>query len=528
MKKLLLSVAAVTLSLGASAQMHLQGILDLGLSGSSGKAVHVAVDSAIADLSDFGIGIANNGGGTDGQEYTFPAASAQAGEHILVVRDSAAMAAYFAGCFQIWDHVFIDASGSISQNGDDAVELFYNGAVIETFGDIDVDGSGQPWEYTDSWAYKMDTTWTYGGIACTAGDSLNVSSSCPYPACPAPMALQGILDFTVPVGGSSGKAVHVVTNYAIADLSQYGLGVANNGGGTDGVEYVFPAMGVPANVSILVVRDSLAMADYFGACFAEFDYVFVDAAGGISQNGDDAIELFKDSVNIETFGDVDVDGSGLPWEYTDSWAFKDAAGMWTFGGVNCTDTGTTTFTSPCPYPVCTLVAVDSITVAGANGATAISVKGDSLQMNAMVYPSNASIATVLWSVDDTTLAVINQDGMLYARSNGTVTVTATSTDGSATAGSTTIDITNQNIGLDDLALEALALYPNPASDQLTLRGFDGELEFVVFDLQGKKLLSGQVQEGQTVSVKHLANGTYFMHVSNGSASKTLRLTVAQF
>ena len=33
-----------------------------------------------------------------------------------------------------------------------------NGAVVETFGEIDNDGTGESWEYTDSWAYK-DASW---------------------------------------------------------------------------------------------------------------------------------------------------------------------------------------------------------------------------------------------------------------------------------------------------------------------------------------------------------------------------------
>jgi hypothetical protein len=77
----------------------------------------------------------------------------------------------------------------------------------------------------------------------------------------------------------------------------------------------------------------------------------------MSQNGDDAIELFKDSVLIETFGDVNVDGTGTFWDYTDSWAFKDTSGMvwpngWIYGGPNCTDNDTSVSTSSCPYPQC--------------------------------------------------------------------------------------------------------------------------------------------------------------------------------
>ena len=64
---------------------------------------------------------------------------------------------------------------------------------------------------------------------------------------------------------------------------------------------------------------------------------------------------------IETFGDINVDGTGQPWEYMDSWAYKDSSGTvsfsggnWIFGGVNCTDGSTTTFNSTCPYPLCPL------------------------------------------------------------------------------------------------------------------------------------------------------------------------------
>ena len=94
-------------------------------------------------------------------------------------------------------HRIIQATSDISQNGDDAIELFHNGTVIETFGDINVDGSGEPWEYMDSWAYKLGPTvgspgpnffsgfdWSFGVVNCTDGFYYNAkSSSCPYPFC---------------------------------------------------------------------------------------------------------------------------------------------------------------------------------------------------------------------------------------------------------------------------------------------------------------------------------------------------------
>ena len=39
----------------------------------------------------------------------------------------------------------------------------------------------------DSWAYKVDGDWTYGGVNCTDGSTTTCDSSCPYPfvVCPA-------------------------------------------------------------------------------------------------------------------------------------------------------------------------------------------------------------------------------------------------------------------------------------------------------------------------------------------------------
>ena len=172
------------------------------------------------------------------------------------------------------------------------------------------------------------------------------------------LQLQGIIDFDLVSAGYTGKALHLKANSNISDLSNYGIGVANNGNGGDGQEYSFPSISVQAGDHILLARDTIAMATYFNACFSQFDHVLA-ATNAISQNGNDAIELYEDSIVIETFGDINVDGTGLAWEYLDSWAFKDpsggvtfSGGNWIFGGVECTIGSLTTQSSSCPYPSC--------------------------------------------------------------------------------------------------------------------------------------------------------------------------------
>ncbi|MDA8606736.1 hypothetical protein N9L13_06865 [Flavobacteriales bacterium] len=174
--------------------------------------------------------------------------------------------------------------------------------------------------------------------------------SCVYPA--GALDLVGVIDFTVPGGGSAGKAIHLVALDDIEDLSVYGIGVANNGGGSDGQEYTLCAGPASAGDDILIVRDAAAMSAYFANCFAEFELVCEEEGGNISQNGDDAIELFEMGVVIETFGEIDVDGTGQAWEYTDSWAFQNDEGDWTYGGVNCTDGTANIYESSCLYPIC--------------------------------------------------------------------------------------------------------------------------------------------------------------------------------
>ena len=332
--------------------ISLKGIMALTWDGSGandGKAIHLIANQDIADLSIYGLGVANNGGGTDGLEYSFPVQSVSAGDDILVAREPGLISTYFGGCTAEFEYIF-QSNTSISQNGDDAIELFSGTTVIETYGDADVDGTGEVWEYTGSWAYKFNGAWTYGGIDCSIGSTTTQGSSCVYPICAQPLVLQGVMAILWDGSGvNGGKAVHVKAQKDIADLSLYSIGVANNGGGTDGIEFTFPAISVSEGDDILLAREQATIAGYFGSCINSFEHII--ETGSMNQNGDDAIELFEGNDVIETYGDVAVDGTGQSWEYAGSWAYK-LNGNWITGGVDCAAGSTSTQTSACVYPAC--------------------------------------------------------------------------------------------------------------------------------------------------------------------------------
>ena len=685
-----------------SHSLSLKGVFDLDLSSINGKALHLYAEQDISDLSTFGIGVANNGGGSDGEEEELPSIFVSAGANILLARNPGAIEAYLVDCYNNFDHI-ITASNAISQNGDDAIEVYESGQVIEVFGDVNIDGTGEYWDYTNSWAYKTNNEWNYGlnceglitqfngsglfsfdteylqlnismdvyyhvpsnasenspilfvlhgagrnaddyrdafvekseelgfivvapkfsdfnfpggdaynlgnifidgdnpssntlnseedwsfsildslfnyvkiitnnnsetydlfgnsaggqvahrlllfkpsspigrviscasgwytypdneidfpyGVGLSPAEDINLQSlfnkemtimvgaldndpnapglrhtdeaelqgahrieratnfyehsiamseeintpfnwslqvipdighdfesmaplaseylylsqpsysSCFYPFCnqisgcmnpvacnynflaeidnaecefpilyydcnsdcisdidndgvcdeleiggcmdlealnydslateninceyPAELTnalnLKGILDLDLPSGGYSGKALHIIANLDIADLSVFGFEVCSNGNLSSGQDIYFPEISVYADDNILYARDVNAISTYFDDCILEFDHILV-AESQLSFNGDDAFLLYENNVVIEEFGEVGIDGTGEPWEYTDSWAYKSFNGQWINGAVNCTDNSDNTESSLCPYPIC--------------------------------------------------------------------------------------------------------------------------------------------------------------------------------
>ncbi|RZW55684.1 MAG: T9SS type A sorting domain-containing protein [Flavobacteriaceae bacterium] len=163
----------------------LTAAFDGPLGGGTPKGVEIYVVQDIPDLSLFGIGSANNGGGTDGQEYTF-SGSAIAGSFIYVASETIEFTNFFGFAPDF------DAGSTMGINGDDAIELFENGQVIDTFGDINMDGTGMPWDYLDGWAYRSNNTgpdggtfvignWSFSGIDALDGETSNGTAVTPVP-----------------------------------------------------------------------------------------------------------------------------------------------------------------------------------------------------------------------------------------------------------------------------------------------------------------------------------------------------------
>lgn len=158
-----------------TSKLIITGVFDGPLSGGLPKMVELYALDDIAELSSYGIGAANNGGGTDGEEFTL-SGSTTAGSFITVSYEAAEYLNYFGESPTF-------TSGKMGVNGDDAIELFFNGGIVDTFGENSVDGSGQSWEYMDGWAYRQVgatssctfqmSEWTLSGANAVDGCTIN-------------------------------------------------------------------------------------------------------------------------------------------------------------------------------------------------------------------------------------------------------------------------------------------------------------------------------------------------------------------
>lgn len=93
--------------------------------------------------------------------------------------------------FEEWFGFAADFSDSLNFNGDDAIVLLKDGSVVDAFGELAVDGTGEAWEHTNGWAYRIDgssadtsfniANWEFSGTDALNGETTNAGAVTPFP-----------------------------------------------------------------------------------------------------------------------------------------------------------------------------------------------------------------------------------------------------------------------------------------------------------------------------------------------------------
>lgn len=149
------------------------------------KAVELCVtsDEDIPDLSIYGVGFAKNGKQSDGIEFTFPSENVTAGSFFTIAYEEDEFKAYFGSTPNF-------VSDKLTINGNDAIELFHDGQVVDVYGDVNV--AGGEWNYMDGWSYRRDDStpstefnpsdWILSGSNAVDRCSSNTECSSVFPA----------------------------------------------------------------------------------------------------------------------------------------------------------------------------------------------------------------------------------------------------------------------------------------------------------------------------------------------------------
>lgn len=185
MKSTITLALAMLVAFTMSGQAVITAVFDGPLPGGTPKGVEIYITQDIADLSIVGVASANNGTGSPGAPEYLLSGSATAGQYLYVASDTDMFNAFFG-----FAPDFVDGVANI--NGDDAIELYINGNVADVFGEVDVDGTGMPWEYLDGWAARLPNTgpdgstfvagnWTYSGPDALDGATDNATADNPVP-----------------------------------------------------------------------------------------------------------------------------------------------------------------------------------------------------------------------------------------------------------------------------------------------------------------------------------------------------------
>jgi uncharacterized protein YjdB len=163
--------------------------------------------------------------------------------------------------------------------------------------------------------------------------------------------------------------------------------------------------------------------------------------------------------------------------------------------------------------------VSNITIIG---NSSINVKRATISLNVNVLPTTANNKNFTWSINDSNLATITQTGLVTSKANGTVIVTATAADGGGSKATKTITISNQNVGINEANLNnQITVYPNPASNMLTIKTFNNLAIQQLFFLEITGKIIAQFNSQTEIDLTNIANGMYLLQIQteNGNLIK---------
>ncbi|WP_395053383.1 T9SS type A sorting domain-containing protein [Flavobacterium sp.] len=138
--------------------------------------------------------------------------------------------------------------------------------------------------------------------------------------------------------------------------------------------------------------------------------------------------------------------------------------------------------------------------------------------NTYTLPSYLSIANPINGNCDATLLQSPISGTVLAP--GTYTISITASSGTSSVNRNFTLIVNSNLTVNENSKDKIVIYPNPAKNQLTIKGeFDANESITVYNLLGQKIFQKAIPTNEEkIDVSSLSNGVYTLYFNNSKAT----------
>jgi len=135
--------------------------------------------------------------------------------------------------------------------------------------------------------------------------------------------------------------------------------------------------------------------------------------------------------------------------------------------------------------------------------------------------TNYSVAPALpdgLSMDNATGIISGTPTTITATS--TYTVTATNSGGTASFG--VIITVDEELKVDGNTFATLAIYPNPFTENVYLKGINADVNYTLFSVEGKFIKQG-TPTNSMIALPDLPNGMYLLQLSSENKTKTVKM-----
>lgn len=77
--------------------------------------------------------------------------------------------------------------------------------------------------------------------------------------------------------------------------------------------------------------------------------------------------------------------------------------------------------------------------------------------------------------------------------------------------------TDQTLSNDQIKVEKLKLFPNPANNFIQISGLKDPVNYSIYNLLGSEVRKGTVSQNQRIDIQNITSGLYFIRLQNGTS-----------